>query len=423
MRKLSSVIGICFLVVAVSCEKYGDFSRTIRKKEVPVDGSPITSAVLPLSRYGRIPQVVLVGNKDNSFDIAWLDNGTRLISISCFDARGRLKQTVTPTFIGTTNILLGFTKVTSDGSYVIGYSKTNASGYPDNEFWITRFTGGDSMIFNTHIFGAQPNSEIGSKGTPGQSSSSRIAYNEMNQRICFYLGHGLRTSIPGQCSADGRHQAGYIGFLDLDGRVVNSCNGWYISHNFDQRVLVNDRTYYTLSHGDGYPRALVFSEWSDGEGASYPLFETEYFPITGEIGDNTTNTETGGFVRMPDGNTGIVFASSIGRTKRDLCFVKISPSGQMLETKWLTQNATSDAINPRIAVRDGNLVIGWIDFTYLGSRTCFMDLDLKGEILDDKTVVDDIDLPFGDFIMLPNGDIIWALAKAAKTLTIYRLPG
>jgi hypothetical protein len=84
--------------------------------------------------------------------------------------------------------------------------------------------------------------------------------------------------------------------------------------------MVVDGTYYAQSHGDAYPRALGFSAWSDDPAANKnSMVNAQYFAIPGTTGVNTKDTQTSGFAYLPDGNFGVVFASSIGRTKRDVC--------------------------------------------------------------------------------------------------------
>ena len=74
-----------------------------------------------------------------------------------------------------------------------------------------------------------------------------------------------------------------------------------------------DSFYYALAHGDAYPRALGFSKWNDRPPKGKKLVDKQYFTIPGTIGDNTTNTQTGGIVPLSDGNFGVVFSTSIGR--------------------------------------------------------------------------------------------------------------
>ena len=424
------VAGLCF-----SCEINDglmdndlpiDLSNAIEITEAEVQGSPwvlCANGYNPLDRYGMAPKIVLAGNLDNSFDIAWLDMASKTIKISSFNANGHLIANIIPDFIGSTNNLLGFAKVSLDGSYVLGYSKDNASGDKDFELWIARFNSNGNKIFNTRIFGNRPSTDFMSKGTPGLASSARIVYNEQTQRICFYTGHTMLWND------NVRHQGGYIGFLDLGGRQVMKGtnnpvgNTWFFSHNFDQRLMVADGKYYALAHGDAYPRSLGFSVWTDDASAvKNPLINTDYFTIPGEAGDNTTNTQTGGFVSLPDGTVGIVFASSVSRKKRDACFLKLDKSGNILASKWLTQNTISDAVNPKIAVYGTRVLIAWQDYNGSVLKTNFIELDLNGKVASGSTVLENIVLqPMGDWVMLPNGDIIWAICANTQKFTVFRI--
>ena len=107
--------------------------------------------------------------------------------------------------------------------------------------------------------------DTGAKGEPGTFSSGRLVFNPGTQRLIAYTGHTERYS-------DGvRHQGGHLVTVSLTGTVgaiAGTLNpfvepDWYCSHNFDQRLLVDGNNFYTLAHGDAYPRSLVFGRWQD----------------------------------------------------------------------------------------------------------------------------------------------------------------
>ena len=39
-------------------------------------------------------------------------------------------------------------------------------------------------------------------------------------------------------------------------------SGWFYSHDFNQRLVVDGGTYYTLAHGDAYSRRLGFAAFT-----------------------------------------------------------------------------------------------------------------------------------------------------------------
>ena len=156
-------------------------------------------------------------------------------------------------------------------------------------------------VFDTLLFGAEDHKILKSKGDPGGAGTSRIIYNESSDRVAVYCGHTMLW-------ADGkRHQAGYFSLLSLSG-VNKVVNGWYVSHNFDQRIVVKDGVFHTLAHGDAYPRALQFSKWAAN---GQKICSKNFYDIPGESGDNTTHCQVGGLVVTENNESIVIFASGI----------------------------------------------------------------------------------------------------------------
>ena len=372
-----------------------------------------------ISRYGINPLIAVAGNSDNSFDVALYASQTRQIQVLSFDANGTKTGEITPAAITGARALLGFAKITDDGSFVAGWSKDNAFGNQAFEFWITRFDKTGNELFSTRIFGDKNRDSLWSKGEPGAFSSARIAFNPTTRKIGFYCGHTMKwgDSV--------RHQGGFVGFMDLAG-AFDTANGWFFSHNFDQRFVVVDSFYYALAHGDAYPRALGFSKWNDVPPRGRNLVDAQYFAIPGNIGDNTTNTQTGGIQPLPDGNFGVVFSSSVNRSSYasyDVCYMKISAAGSVLATVWLTgYDAATFALFPKIAGFSGNLLIAWEEVTGGVPVTRTVVIDMAGNCLSPAGELDNVRLsPFCDLVTLPGGGIVWATLKAADTLSLCRI--
>lgn len=395
-------------------------------KQIAIEGSTYNTnyRARPHERYGRVPLVAMEGNAGNLLDVAYLDKETRHIRIVRINEANRKVQEIKVSAAGETDRLLGISRIPGDNSIVLGYSKDNNHGNSGFEYWITRLSEQGHTIFNTRIFGSQPAGETWAKGEPGEAASGRIAYNPATNRIGFYTGHTMKWD-------DGiRHQGGYIGFLNAKGQQLTRTNSnsvlgdtWFFSHNFNQRMIVADGKYITLAHGDAYPRALGFNVWNDDTTTTSNELQTNYFDIPGAQGDNTTHTETGGIVELNDGNFGVIFASSVNREKRDVCFKKISPEGQVLLTKWLTSNTGTDAYLPRIARKGPETIfIAWAQYEDYTGITQFLEIDYSGSIVAAQKAMPEIALqPYYDLINLPNGDIVWAVGKEAHKLTVYRI--
>lgn len=67
----------------------------------------------------------------------------------------------------------------------------------------------------------------------------------------------------------------------------------YVSHSFNQFLIVEDGKLYRMDHGDAYPRSIVITK-CDQSAISNCNYESVW-PIQGIIGNNTTGVSVGGF--------------------------------------------------------------------------------------------------------------------------------
>ena len=127
---------------------------------------------------------------------------------------------------------------------------------------------------------------------------------------------------------------------------------WFYSHDFNQRLVVDGSTLYTLAHGDAYSRQLGFSAFTKAKYVANDttVFDKGYWTIPGATGDNTTNAETGQFFRLANGQFAIAHTSSDGRSARDVRLVLAdAATGAPGTNAWLTTNAANQqAVMPKI---------------------------------------------------------------------------
>jgi len=380
----------------------------------------------PYTRYGVIPQISISPNADNSYNVAWLDVETGVIKISVVSSNNKLIKEIIPKYIGVTERLCGFTSLPNNRGFVIGYSKNNSHGNKNMEYWITYCNSRGNMIFNKRIFGDKPASSIYSEGHPCYASTARIVYLEENDKIYFYLGHSKRWE-------DGvKHQGSYIGKLDLKGSL-SIIDSWFVSHDFDQRLITNDNDVLLMYHGDGYPRSLGFASVIN----KYNISKENFFNIAGELGDNDTYSQLGGIVNTNNNQFCIAFSSGQDKPHRELGFLTILPfSGSSKKTtkiKWFKSPMKGNVITPKIANRDkGRILLAyeniadgdiWTKYSkfdkYKRKRirlgTYFIEVDYEGNPLTKPMKFDDIKLqPMHDMVSLPNGNIIWAVADVPQ---------
>ncbi|MGC4057162.1 MAG: hypothetical protein QM743_03450 [Chitinophagaceae bacterium] len=195
-----------------------------------------------------------------------------------------------------------------------------------------------------------------------------------------------------------RHQAGFCCFLDgATGKLkLNSAGemtgeGWHSSHNFDQRGFFNaDNGFYTLAHGDSYPRALMAATWDPNQRKA--LSKLEYFKYSGSTGDPVTNTTTGDFTELSNRDVAVLYSTSEGRTQRDLRLVLLSGMNvnapAVKKEVWITELA-NEYVGwgaKIIQYSSTTALLAWNTFsttstTNAGTGTHFRLVDLAGEKL------------------------------------------
>jgi hypothetical protein len=404
----------------------------------------------PVANFGLHSQIIAHQNDDGSLDVAWLDYTTGdeepwalpspgMIYITHIDAA---LTTATTVASGVSSYkLLGFAKDAAGTSY-LAYNadhalKTDADDDENNtngnELHVTQLDGQGGTTWDTLMFGDQDNNADETKGDPAGAASSVLGYDPMNDVLVLYLGHSMMWTPT-------RHQAGYFRLLNpVSGDVlppagddiIHFGSGWFYSHNFNQRLIIDGGDYYVLAHGDAYARQLGFARWSfsgytDDNGTD---FDEPYWVVAGAEGDNNTNAQTGQFVKLPDGRFMIAHTTSEGRNARDLRVVVAdggNGTADMAGAMWLTENPTgTHATMAKVAVLGEYVLV-----TYALWTEDSHDLAWYGAIVDgslatvaaasELTGVQFVDsAPLFRFAAGPNaGSVGWVSGNAAHTLTV-----
>jgi hypothetical protein len=377
-----------------------------------------------VSNYGIKPAILLNPNDDNSYDVAYHLSGSSKIQILNFSKDDVLLKRLEPDSLAGAKGLVGMTRITDDGSFAIGYSKDSPVSGDAYEFWVTRVSSTGQKIFSTLIFGDMDKKLVDAKGEPGTFSSGRLAFNKVTKKVGLYVGHTMKwpDSV--------RHQAGYVGFISLEG-VNLSPDGWYSSHNFDQRLLIIGSDYYTLAHGDAYPRALGFAKWADGGITSHTkgkqVFNKSFLIIPGGVGDNKTSTQLGNVIPLGDGTFGVVFTTANGRNNFDIGYRQLSATGDTLGIHWITNYpATTLAIFPRISKFGNNVLLLWEEIVGTvnnGIQTTVV--APNGTVVTATSALADKSIrlsPYYEVITLPNGNIMWANQKGNDSISVFKIP-
>ena len=93
-----------------------------------------------------------------------------------------------------------------------------------------------------------------------------------------------------------RHQSNISFDIYIPTMQAIQVSSGYVSHSFNQFVIVDGGDVVHLDHGDAYPRALQVARFGSAAGAlRADCAESEIFPIYGSVGANYTGVEVGGF--------------------------------------------------------------------------------------------------------------------------------
>ena len=402
----------------------------------------------PVANFGCQSQITAVANDDGSLDIAWLNYAggkgkpwalptPGMIYITHVDAA---LGTATTTASGINSYkLLGFTKDT-DGAFYVAFNKDHAlksstagdqNNLNGNELHVAKLTGGN-VTWDQLLFGNQDNNADATPGDPGGAASGVLGYDPMNKRLVLYAGHSMMWTPT-------RHQAGYLRILNPDsGAVIPPAGddilhfgaGWFYSHNFNQRLLIDGGNYYVLAHGDAYARQLGFARWSlaNYTGKNATDFDQPYFKIDGNQGDNNTNAQTGQFIRLGDGRFAIVHTSSQGRSARDVRLVfanGTNGAADAASARWLTTNqGTTHATMPKIEQLGDYLLVTYALWDKGHQLTWYATvLDGKGATVAAPKLVPDVEFvdaaPLFRFKGGPNaGRVGWVSGNAAHTVSV-----
>jgi len=412
----------------------------------------------PVANFGLHSQIITVASDDGSLDVAWLDYATGKSAPWALPAPGPINithvdaalTTATTTATGISSYkLLGFTK-DPGGNFYLGYNKdhpfkTSTPGDQNNingnELHVVKLAGaGATAVWDRLIFGDQDNNNEATLGDPGGAANGILGYDTTNSRIVLYLGHSMMWFSATQPPT--RHQAGFFRLLNPDSGaivppsgndVIHFGAGWWYSHSFNQRLIIDGGNYYVLAHGDAFPRQLGFARWSltGYTTRNSTDFDQPYWTIAGNTGDNKTDAQTGQFVRMADGRFLIVHTSSQGRSARDVRLVFCDGATGVAAASaavWLTSNqGTVQATMPKVERLGDDVLVTYAlwDSTGRHKLTWYAAvLDQTLNVVVAPTIMTNVEFvdsaPLFRFKGGPNaGAVAWVSGNASHTLSVH----
>lgn len=176
---------------------------------------------------------------------------------------------------------IGGLAVTNDGVAALLFDPNPST---DDRTWVAvaRFGADGTEAFKTDLFHS-PN--LDDEGTKGAPTTGRLGYVPATDQLIAYFGHTQRYD-------DGvRHQGGYLASLDAAG-AQTVIEGWFGSHNLDQRLLVDGDRVALLGLGDAFPKGIFFTYTDDAR--------TNVIYRLAADGVGATNGQLGGLLNFAD---------------------------------------------------------------------------------------------------------------------------
>jgi len=272
--------------------------------------------------------------------------------------------------------------------------------------------------------------------------------------VLAYFGH---TQMYVMADSMVRHQGGYLAIVDAAGKQT-LLDGWFGSHNLDQRVIVDGTKASVLGLGDAYPKGIIYSAASTGAkpraNSIYPLAANGVGSTNGQLGgiqdggdaylipfvtnqSLAQNFDAGVWPNIDDAKS-----KQIGDTAKngtDLGLLRMSktmaaPMGGLTAT-WLDAQrgkelgeATSISMLKSARYGTGYYLLAWKETsTVAGSKKSglfTMLIDGQGGVCQPKTaLLADYQFTTGDdFVTRPDGRISWANANGGVINVVTLTP-
>ncbi len=331
--------------------------------------------------------------------------------------------------------------VTSDGVAALLFDPNDTV---DERTWaaVARYDGSGGVRFQTDLFRSPNLEDVGTKGAPG---TGRFGYLAGPDELVAYFGHTQRYD-------DGvRHQGGYLATVDSAGEQ-QLINGWWGSHNLDQRLLAVGAPGAILGLGDAYPEGIFFAflEGDPRTDVIYPL---------ASAGNGATNGQLGGMVDLGDEllipfitNNSIpqdldagtwpdidetiadqIRAAAANGTDLGLLNVPRGDAPGELTATWLdpelAEGASLTQLKSAPYGTGGLVLLAWAEASGSGwqqetSGYYTMVIDRDGAVCQPKTALDP-SLAFtsgDDLVGRPDGSIVWANAASGSVQIVTLTP-
>ena len=271
-------------------------------------------------------------------------NGTDKVAIETYSSSYSLQSVQYVAFELT---LWGGVYIGEDYNYIVfgqeNYSESNSV----EVIRVVKYTKDWTRVSSASLYGAN---------TYEPFIGGRVSCAEYDGTLYIHTSHKM-YAISGT-----NHQASMLIAVDTSSMEVtggmwtieNNSYG-YVSHTFNQFVLIDDGQVITLDQGDQYPRALIICRFDDGWPSGEWTTTCDYalaYEISGTGGNNNTGVSVGGF--EASSSYYIIAGTSVDYTTSDTLrnvFVNITSKEDFESgsTIWITGYTTDkDVSNVRL---------------------------------------------------------------------------
>ena len=199
----------------------------------------------------------------------------------------------------------------------------------------------------------------------------------------------------------------------------------YASHSFNQFILKDSVNYFTIDHGDAYPRSVVIYKF--GHGNTKIKGYTNAYVFQGETGNNTTGATLGG--AEISSNNILIAGTSVDQTNGTLSDAKnvmllvTNKSTFQTTVKWFTNYQSDSTVrvgNPHLVkINDNKFLLMWQD-SAIRNKSDIVKAVLIDENGNNVSNIITFEGKISDCKPVLNGDkVVWYASNNSKLLFFY----
>ena len=269
--------------------------------DLPENLRPLASDAYAI--YAVKPSIRFSVSEDNMLDTYWEGelspsaDGHRHLSRISLASKSIVSDIPIPQQVNLGNTsFLGY-EYLGNGRYIMGVSDVNASDIDRKHPVYYAFDRTGKLNYALDLWKDTPDAYAAAR-----SGQGLIVYNQQIDNFGIYLAR----------RGDGGHQAAWLSFHEAATGRQTFSRPWYISHNFDHRLLpLKDGRYLASAHADSLPaRGLLIEAWKFNDDPFARTWSSAFqFPPSATGNYNITNSATGDVLELSDGKVAVLFTT------------------------------------------------------------------------------------------------------------------